>query len=192
VKQVEKPDAKLRDGNCMARWSCQSRMKICCSDSGNSNILVVRLFHKLPHYDIQGKHTPYENVAMPGGAEAIIRENLEWSTPSNLVPQVQALFKHVTSKQIHHAWRRMSEEVWKRQENQMNSARQLLQDFQAQGAETKLLEFGPSEVPEGVEILAFSFPKVISSLQQGRNVIEEIGLDATCKYFPTISTLSRI
>jgi hypothetical protein len=158
-------------------------MTITCSGSGDSIKVVVRLVHKQPHYDQKGKHTPYKDVTMPGGAIAIVCENLEWSTPSALVMQVQSVFRNVTANQIHHAWRQMSEEIWKRDDDQITSAQRLLKELEENGSDkTQLFDLG-SEVPEGVEILAFVFPAVIEGLQVEGDRIEEIGLDATCECY---------
>jgi hypothetical protein len=104
---------------------------------------------------------------------------LEWSTPSDLVSQVQATFPQVTAKQIHFAWRKMSQIVWKRQDDPMKSVYQLLEEFQESGTEVNVLH--PEGVPEGAEILAFCFPRIIERLQANDQKIEEIGLDATCE-----------
>jgi hypothetical protein len=40
---------------------------------------------------------------MPPGTQAIIHENLEWSTPVSITPKVQAIYPTVTSKQVHKA-----------------------------------------------------------------------------------------
>lgn len=163
----------------MRRWSCGSRLTVTSSEMVDGIKLMVRLVHNKPHCDDKGNHIPYHDVSLPGGAAAIIREHLEWSSPSDLVPQVQAVFPQVTAKQIHHAWRQMSEEIWKWQDDAIHSAQQLLKEFhESANLGAHLLDV---DVPLGVEIVAFSFPKVIGALQENGRKFEEIGLDATCE-----------
>jgi hypothetical protein len=59
---------------------------------------------------------------MPAEAAAMIRENVKWQTPGLMVPSIQASFPTVTAQQIHTAWMKMSETIWKRHENQLDSA----------------------------------------------------------------------
>ncbi|KAL0957568.1 hypothetical protein HGRIS_001353 [Hohenbuehelia grisea] len=59
----------------------------------------------------------------------MIRENLEWTTPSSIVPKVQAAHPHITPKQIHKTWTAMSETLWKRYKDQLVSAKLLLEEL---------------------------------------------------------------
>jgi len=128
--------------------------------------------------DEKNNHIPYLHVSMPAGAAEIIRYNLEWARPSDLVTQVQMVYPSVTSKQIHRAWRRMSEELWKRDDDPIISAERLLQEFQeSPSSGVQLLKL--DGIPEDVEILAFAFPRVINALQSEDSKIKEIGMDAT-------------
>ena len=161
----------------MKRWQCGSKLSISSSETHGRVKITIRLTHNAPHLDEQNNHIPYYDVSLPGGAAAIIRENLEWSSPSDLVSQVQLVFPQVTGKQIHHAWRQMSQEIWRRSDDPVDSAHQLLWEYQQQSGEAHLLDV---EVPEGVEILAFCFPRVFDALQNDDQKIEEIGMDATC------------
>jgi hypothetical protein len=91
----------------MHRYDCDSSLTVSCRKAnGDSTDRVIRV--KLQHSD---DHIPYYDVDMPPGAAAIIRENLEWSTPVSLVPKIQAAYPNVTSK--HAAWTSMSETLWK-------------------------------------------------------------------------------
>lgn len=46
---------------------------------------------------------------MPPEALQMIRDNLEWLTPTAMVTKIQATFPNVTRLQIHTAWSEMSE-----------------------------------------------------------------------------------
>ena len=77
----------------------------------SSQTITVRLHH-------HKNHQPYYDVALPPEAAGLICENLEWSTPISITPKVQALYLHVTPKQVHFAWTEMSETLWKRDKMQ--------------------------------------------------------------------------
>lgn len=118
------------------------------------------------------RHLHYFNVDLPDGAAEIIRHSIEHSLPSQLVPEVQATYPKVSAKQVHRAWSTMSQIMWRRAENQLESAQKLMEEF---GDDVKVLNV---TVSEGVEILAISFPKINAAL---KDKVVEIGLDATCK-----------
>ena len=110
---------------------------------------------------------------MPPEAMQMIEEQVQWLTPSALAAKVQSAHPQVTTKQIHNAWRELSQSYWRRDELQLPSAKQLLAEY---GEEVDVFE--PVGVPEGVEILAWGMKKIAEPLK-GR--IVEIGMDATCK-----------
>ena len=109
---------------------------------------------------------------MPPEAADIIRENLEWSTPSSIIPKVQAVYPQVTGKQVHKAWADMSEVLWKRDHLQLPSAKKLLQEF---SDDVDVFEVN---VAEGVEILCWGMKKTLARL---KGKVVKIGIDATCK-----------
>ena len=74
-------------------------------------------------------HKQYFDVEMLLGAVDIICDNLEWSTPVSLTPQVQAIYPNMTGKQVHRAWTEMSETLWKRDHLQLLSAEILLKEY---------------------------------------------------------------
>jgi hypothetical protein len=100
------------------------------------------------------KHKPYYDVTMPPEATAIIRENVEWSTPVALVPKIQALHPHVSTNQVYSGWAVMSEELWKRDKLQLPSARALLAEFQ------KDVDVFDITATEGVEQLCWGMTKI--------------------------------
>jgi hypothetical protein len=123
-QKSEKEGVKHRDHVGMKRYNCRSRLMV---TSKAANITGQRLVGiRLQHHE---KHTPYYDVEMPAGALEIIQTNLEWSTPVSMVGRVQALFPNVTAKQIHAAWVRMSEVLWKREKDQLKSAGLLLDEL---------------------------------------------------------------
>ena len=127
--------------------------------------VTVRLHH-------HKNHQLYYDVALPPDAAALIRENLEWSTPVSITPKVQALYPQVTPKQVHFAWTQMSETLWKRDKMQLPLAELLLKEFPSE------VEIFDIEVAEGVEQLAWGMKKILESL---KGKVVEIGIDATCE-----------
>jgi len=105
----------------MSRFKCKSQLIISCVGLDLRTIKV-----RLNHHD---NHIAYYDVALPPGASQIIRENLEWSTPVSVTPRVQAIYPHITGKQIHTAWTQMSETLWRRDKEQLPSAETLLREF---------------------------------------------------------------
>jgi hypothetical protein len=111
---------------------------------------------------------------MPLEASAMIRENLEWTTPVSMVPRIQALHPHITAKQIHAAWTVMSEVIWKRDKDQLQSSETLLKEFTD---DTDLFDVKPTE---GVQQVCWGLKRIARQL---RGKIVEIGIDATCMWF---------
>ena len=109
---------------------------------------------------------------MPPEAADIVSENLEWSTPSLIIPKVQAVYPQVTSKQVHKAWTKMSEVLWKQDHMQLLSAKKLLEEFRDD------VEVFAVNVAEGIQILYWGMKKMLGRLS---GKIVEIGIDATCK-----------
>ena len=169
AKPKEGPDVKHRDTIGMTRYGCRSKLIVSCATRGTistgSQTVTVRLHH-------HKNHQPYYDVALPPEAAVLIRENLEWSTPVSITLKVQALYPHVTLKQIHFAWTQMSETLWKREKMQLPSAELLLKEFPNEA------EVFDVERAEGVEQLAWGMKKILEGL---RGQVVEIGIDATCE-----------
>jgi hypothetical protein len=127
--------------------------------------VTVRLNHGV-------QHLHYFNVDLPEGAAEIIRHSVEHSLPSQLVDEVQSTYPNVSAKQVHRAWSTMSQIMWRRADNQLESAQKLMEEF---GDDVKVLNV---TAPDSVEILAISFPKINAAL---KDKIVEVGLDATCE-----------
>ncbi|KAG0694190.1 hypothetical protein DFH29DRAFT_985319 [Suillus ampliporus] len=122
----QKEGAKHRDTVGMKHFDCHSTLVVSCCQRAPDSIDQRTISIHIEHHD---SHTPYFDVAMPAEATEIIRDNLEWSIPSTLVPRIQGLFPNVTSKQVHSAWSTMSQILWKKDENQLTSAKLLLDEL---------------------------------------------------------------
>ena len=152
----------------MIRFPCQSQLNITCRSPAQGDQRIIRVSFRHAK-----AHLPYENVAMPEGALAIIQQDLEHSTPSALVTKIQDLFPNVSAPQIYTAWAQMSEMLWKRNTDQLTSAKLLLKEFPED-----IDLFEDLKPPEGVEQFCFALKQVVNALH---GKVVEIGLDATCK-----------
>jgi hypothetical protein len=152
----------------MHRFDCKSGLQV--SSLAGDVVGERKISISLQHHDT---HVHYYDVGMPLEAASIIREGLEWSTPVEMVGHVQAVFPKVTAQQIHSAWSRMSEILWKRDTMQLPSAETLLKEF---GDDVDVLDVHPAE---GVEQLAWVMKKIMEPLH---GKVVEIGMDATCTY----------
>lgn len=169
-KPSTRPDAKPRDNLGMHRYDCKSRLIITSKDATSlTGDRLVTIYVKHDHRD---GHQPYYNVELPADAAAIIRENIQWANPNELVTQIQATYPSVTSNQIHTAWSRMSETLWKRDKMQLPSAKILMEEFKD---DVDVFDVKP---PDGVEQLCWGMKRIGAEL---RGQIVEIALDATCK-----------
>lgn len=110
---------------------------------------------------------------MPPEALQTIHEQAEWSTPAAMATKIQLIYPQVTTMQIHAAWRKLSQQYWRRDKMQLPSAKKLLAEY---GDDVDIFE--PTGVPEGVEILAWGMKRIAEPL---RGKVVEIGIDATCE-----------
>ncbi|KAJ3529727.1 hypothetical protein NM688_g7813 [Phlebia brevispora] len=169
-KTSEKPDAKHRDTLGMARYPCKSSLVITCKPAA----LRVKPDHVLVSISLQhhasADHRPYLDVALPPEANEIIRRQIEWSKPNEILREVQAKFPQVSAAQVHNAWAKMSEVLWKRDSEQLPSAKVLLEELKND------VDVFDIKAPEGVEQLCWGM-KLIAEPLRGQTV--EVGLDAT-------------
>ncbi|KAI5989692.1 hypothetical protein EDD15DRAFT_2171139, partial [Pisolithus albus] len=126
-KQKSRPSQKEGVKHCdtlgMKRFSCMSSLAVsCCYRQGN-RIGQHTVSIKMCHLEA---HIPYYDITMPLDAIQIIRDGLEWSAPSALVPKICTLYPHLAVSQVRFAWMKMSEILWKKETNQLTSARLLL------------------------------------------------------------------
>jgi len=150
----------------MRRFNCRSELLITCTNTEGIESLRVILLHSQ-------HHTPYFDVSIPPEAIDIIRDNIDWALPNDIVGKVQSQFQHVTAKQITTIWTKFAQGSWKRNpKDQMDSARQLLQEF---SEEVDLFEV---DEEKGVDQLAWGMRTIAKKIGSG---LIEVGLDATCK-----------
>ena len=154
----------------MHRYECNSKLSIMCRSNQREKTRTVTVW--LEHYK---RHPHYYDVALPPEAAEMIRENLDWTTPNDMARKIQIGFPAVSTKQVHKAWTTMSETLWKRNSDQIPSARALLTEYED---DADLLTI---PTPEGVEQVAWVMKKIANAL---RGRIVEIGIDATCKRCP--------
>ena len=175
-KQSTDPHIKNREHAGMKRFACKSHLHVSCKPKKDGDMVIsVILRHSI-------KHIQYMDVSMPPEALDVIRDDLEWGKPATIVPKIQALFPDVTATQIHTAWTTLSQVYWRRDDQQLPSARILLQEFDA-----NIDLFTPEGVPEGVEILAWGMKKIALPL---KGKVIEIGMDATCEHYSHSRRLS--
>ena len=161
----EREHAKHRDTLGMNHFKCKSALNIICrSDEINSRI-TIWLEHRK-------KHTPYYDVTLPPEAAAMIREDLEWTSPNDIVKKVQNAYPAVTASQVYKAWTTMSESLWKREAEQLPSVKALLGEYKD---DVDVLDV---PVVNEVEQIAWAMKKIVGPL---KGKIVEIGIDATCK-----------
>lgn len=123
-------------------------MSITCRAGSQPHVRLVTV--SIAHHH---RHPKYLDVSMPPEALDIIRDNLEWSTPSEIARRVKSLYPAVTSVQVHHAWTELSEVSWKRGDAQLPSAEKLLKELAASGD----VDIFQVEVPDGVEMVCWGF-----------------------------------
>jgi len=151
----------------MKRYPCQSAMsvKYKANKTGGHDIFV-----QLQHHV---NHVLYSDVRMPPEALQMIQEHAEWLTPSAMATKIQSTHSQVTRCQIHTAWREQSETYWRRDDEQLPSAKKLLAEY---GDDVDIFE--PVGIPDGVEVLAWGMKRIAKPL---RGKVVEIGMDATCE-----------
>jgi hypothetical protein len=171
----QREGAKHRDTLGMCRYECKSKLNISCRATIGSGKGTYLITIWLEHHK---QHTPYYDVSLPPEAAEMIRENLDWTCPNDVVKQVQMAYPTVSASQIYKAWTTMSETLWKRSQEQLPSVRALLGDFKGEVDTLSLPEI------EGVEQIAWVMKKVVAPLQ---NMIVEVGIDATCKQILAIA-----
>lgn len=108
---------------------------------------------------------------MPAEVLQIIQEEAEWTTPFAMATKIQSIHPHITTNQIHTAWREQSKIHWLRDEEQLPSAQKLLAEY---GDDVDIFE--PVDIPDGVEMLAWGMKQIAQPL---KGKVVEIGMDAT-------------
>ncbi|KIJ32252.1 hypothetical protein M422DRAFT_265902 [Sphaerobolus stellatus SS14] len=161
-----KPGAKPRDNSGMDRFDCESYLHISISalKEPQKQKVHIRLNHHLCH-------VPYYEVTLPEEVQAEIRENI-WAVPSAIASKIRSTHPNITSQQVYRAWATFSETLWRPDDNQLDSARQLLEELKA-ASEVDVFEL---EVAPGVTALGWGLKNIASRL---KDQIVEVALDAT-------------
>jgi hypothetical protein len=151
----------------MKRYPCQSAMsvKYKVNKTGGHDIFI-HLRHSI-------NHILYSDVQMPPEVLQMIQEQAEWLTPDAMAAKIQSVYSHVTTKQIHKAWREQSETYWRRDNEKLPSAKKLLAEY---GDDIDIFE--PAGIPDGVEMLMWGMKRIAEPL---KGKVVEIGIDATCE-----------
>jgi hypothetical protein len=89
-----------------------------------------------------------------------------------MVPQIWALYPNVTPAQIHWAWTDMSETLWKREKDQLSSAKILLNEYKN---DVDVFEI---DIQDGVQQLCWGTKKILMEL---KGKVVKIAVDATCE-----------
>ena len=118
------------------------------------------------------KHMLYYNVSLPPEAAALIRENIDFHSPNEIAKRILLTHPSITANQVHAAWSKMSEALWKQDVNQITSIKTLLGEYHDDTAVLELLKM------EGVEQVAWVMKKIVLPL---RGKIVKIRIDATCE-----------
>ena len=158
-----------RDNPGMDRFTCNGALdiKIYLENPVERTVLVkISIAH-------DKKHVLYINVELPPAASDFIREHL-YTAPVTLVPEVTTRWPQLTSKQVYNAWMVHSAVLWKRAQDQRESAIKLLEEMEGKGEVTSW----KLDVPDGVEAFAWGMQSIGVKL---RNNVMEIALDATCE-----------
>jgi hypothetical protein len=179
--------SKQRENIGMDRFPCQSSLQIAVTrrPSGLQEV-SVRFRH---HH----RHVPYIDVTMPPAAFELISQHIGIAKPSDLLPSVQALegCGHLSSAQVYRAWTKLSEVLWRRDEDSIKSAVKLLEEFEQDGHAVRL----NLDLPDGVTGIAWALPGIAERVKE---CVKEVALDATCesecncsKYMNLILNLDR-
>ncbi|KAJ7223373.1 hypothetical protein GGX14DRAFT_352316, partial [Mycena pura] len=167
-KPSKNPNAKRRETPGMDRYPCRSRLVVSVHSHGKANAdeLTVSVYLKHCHHDT------YTDRSIPDGAAEMVREAEDDVPPAVLVNRIREKFKNRVSRaQIYNMWRERFEGLWKRDTQQLPSARKLLHEF------IDVVDvFSPVDVPEDVVILCWGMKKLVDPLKEH---IEELAMDAT-------------
>ncbi|KAL0563702.1 hypothetical protein V5O48_018363 [Marasmius crinis-equi] len=159
------PKAIHRTNLGMKRFSCRSRLTITARTVADHVEISIRMEH-------HEAHLVYVDVAIPVATVEYITDHLEFK-PHDLFKALRTEHNTLTSDQVYSAWLRLSEVLWRRDDNQMVSARKLLKELETAG---EVDVFNTVSV-DGIEQLAWGMKKLAKELT-GIGVVE-IGIDAT-------------
>ena len=161
---------KHRDTLGMLKFNCKGSLKVIV-DLDIQKEATVELTHD--------HHEEYVDVRVPDEVKEYVCENLR-RTPRQLWEDLGAHAEetgNLTQKQIHHWWREYSKDAWKKDDDQVQSALKLINEYSNNVTEM----FNITE--DGVTAIAFGIKAFIDEV--GRKAVE-VGIDATCKLIISI------
>ncbi|KAG6825491.1 hypothetical protein H0H92_003572 [Tricholoma furcatifolium] len=163
---------RSRDKDCMDSFQCSGWIKVQIWD--NDNIVLIKLQHK-------DKHIPYWLLDIPEETKEFVVSNLALSPTAlwNAILEKNPL-PQFSKKAIYNMWHEHSSRKWKRNNNEVESAKILIQearqDTQEDLSNLYIVEPIALHTEEGFTALAFSLP---AFLRQWGEKIREISLDST-------------
>ncbi|KAG6848130.1 hypothetical protein H0H93_003112 [Arthromyces matolae] len=163
--------SKSRDKDCMDTFECSGWLNIRIFD--DDPVVFVKLTHK-------DDHIPYWTIDVPDETKTFIRENLSL-TPTQLWDHILETnpTPPFSKKAIYHIWHEHNSQKWKRSEDEVESARKLIQEaMQIDNGRSELYKVAPITLhsEDGFTAIAFALPGI---LDQWGNKIREISLDST-------------
>lgn len=167
-KKACEEGAKNRDKMPRCTFECQSEMFIRVARlNGDEREVHVILEHNIHHPAYYDASIPLEALQIikdqldckPSAITAVVKRNLKW--------------KHVQPYQVRHIWKQFNQDQWRKDDDQLKSARILL----TQHANT--VDAFELEEMEGVVLLAFGLKWVAKQLKDLD--IVEVGLDVMCE-----------
>ncbi|KAJ8090976.1 hypothetical protein PM082_024900 [Marasmius tenuissimus] len=156
---------KQRDNLGMKHYDCQSKLVITSHTVDDRAEVYVRLDH-------HESHLRYTDVSLPESALEYIWDHLQFK-PNDLVKALKPDYQIITSAQVYSAWLRLSEVLWRRVDDQMESARLLLHELEEAGE----IDVFESISLDGIVQLSWGMKKVAWAMKD--YAVVELGIDAT-------------
>ncbi|KAG7089710.1 hypothetical protein E1B28_011365 [Marasmius oreades] len=117
-------------------------------------------------------HLHYVDGSMPIEAIEYIQDHLEFK-PHDVFKALRSDYSTLASSQIYSAWLQLSKVLWRRENDQMMSAKRLLEELQ----DAREVDVFTTVSVEGIEQLAWGMKKIVKQLT-GYSIVE-IGIDVT-------------
>ncbi|RIB19546.1 hypothetical protein C2G38_2136760 [Gigaspora rosea] len=114
-------------------------------------------------------HAEYVDVRVMNEIKEYIQTNLQ-QMPRNIWENLGTRSVNITEKQIYYWWMTLSQHIWKKDENQIQSAIKIIEQYDN-------IEILLTVEDSGVTMISFGVKEIINRL--GVNAVE-IGVDATC------------
>ncbi|KAG6907485.1 hypothetical protein DXG01_008775 [Tephrocybe rancida] len=165
-KRLTEDKSKRRARMCMERFDCDGWLHITVDTDDLTTICIC-----IAHYKC---HTPYTSISIPDDVKKLIEEMKDLPATKIWDALLSKTGKtELTEKQIYARWVRLNEDRWRLDNDQVTSARKVLQSFE--GVEVDIINI-PQE--QGISCIAFAFREVLSEFG---SEITEIAMDSTWK-----------